>query len=64
MVWARVRATTAGAPAIRTYLPRRTTKEESTIMGRLDGEVARVTGGNSGIGLRTAERLVADLAQV
>src|SRR6266566_4433801 len=33
-------------------------------MGKLDGKVAVVTGGNSGIGLATAKRLVADGAYV
>jgi NAD(P)-dependent dehydrogenase (short-subunit alcohol dehydrogenase family) len=33
-------------------------------MGKLDGKVAVVTGGNSGIGLATASRLVADGAYV
>jgi NAD(P)-dependent dehydrogenase (short-subunit alcohol dehydrogenase family) len=34
------------------------------IMGKLDGRVAVITGGNSGIGLATAKRLVADGAHV
>ena len=33
-------------------------------MGKLDGKIAVVTGGNSGIGLATAKRLVADGAYV
>ena len=33
-------------------------------MGKLEGQIAVVTGGNSGIGLATAKRLVAEGAYV
>ena len=33
-------------------------------MGKLDGKIAVITGGNSGLGLATAERFVAEGAYV
>src|ERR1700728_4375928 len=48
------------------WLPsiRRAAKKEVTRMPKLEGKVAVVTGGNSGIGLATARRFVAEGAYV
>ena len=40
------------------------TAKEKKYMGKLEGKIAVITGGNSGIGLATAQRFVSDGAYV
>jgi NAD(P)-dependent dehydrogenase (short-subunit alcohol dehydrogenase family) len=44
--------------------PREHREKESFVMSKLEGKIALVTGGNGGIGLATAQQLVADGAYV